>query len=240
MPIDFDGTNDSVDLGLSLPFLNGAAAATLTAWIRTARTTGAVQRILSLAIGPPPGTSNSTRLGFMTDLTAASTIGRTLDANSPTTVTAGTTIVANVWAHIAVTFVGSTRLATLFINGVSVGSGTFTNSTAGPFSATNCKNGFIAAGADGTLNFFEGDIENAEVYSRELSANEILTKYTSRGHDEIAFGRQGRWRMSEGAPGVAVAANGVINIGGTGAATANPVGGPLYTTGALAPRRRAA
>jgi hypothetical protein len=177
------------------------------------------------------------RLGI--DTTLVFLIGRDLDANSPTTVNSSGpgAIVANTWAHVAGTYVNSTRLASLFINGAAAGTGTFTNSSSVNFSATNEKNGRIGAGVDGTANFFDGDIEDARIYSRALSLAEILTIYTSRGRDGITFGLRGRWRMNELGIGATAA---VKNSGPIGAQGTTTVSVPVYSSSVLGPRRRVA
>lgn len=241
MGIDFDNVNDAIDLGLDLPFLNGASAGALMAWVRTTRTSGLDQRIVGVSIGPPPGTSNSTRLGIGISGTSIFAIGRDLDGVSPTTVTSGAVVTANVWAHVGVSYLCSTRLASLYFNGALVATGTFTNSSGVNFSATNCKNGAIGASVDGiTGTFFDGDIEDARCYNRVVTAGEFLSAFTARGHDNSIFGLQAKFGMNENATGTIVPASGVKNLGPVGASSASPISAPVYSGSVLAPRRRAA
>lgn len=87
----------------------------------------------------------------------------------------GTTLSANTWYHIAMTYDGSTM--TVYLNGVSDGtiaqSGTlFSNSPTGRF--------IIGASNDGTVDsLLNGQIDDVRVWSRSLSSSEILSLKTT-------------------------------------------------------------
>jgi len=164
-------------------------------------------------------------------------IGRDLDGVSPTTVISTGTLAANVWNHIGISFDCPTRLCTTYINGVDAGSGTFTNSTGANFSSTNSKNASIGSGNDGIDVFFDGDIEDARVYNRVLSANEFMSIASGKGKDGIVQGLQGRWHMREQGEGVTVTAvSDLSNSGIAGSPSATP---PSYSTSSISsPRSR--
>jgi hypothetical protein len=230
--------------GAGYAFLSGAAGATIAAWIRTTRVTGLVQSIAGVSIGPAGGTSNSSRLRLGIDAGAPFLIGRDLDANSPTTVTAGTPVAVNTWTHVAGTYVNSTRLATLYINGVSVGSGTFTNSAGVNFSATNCKNGAFGAGVLGTDTWFDGHLADVRLYRVTLTAGELLTMATMRGRDgirRVAGDLQLRYPFDDGAPGVVCTPANLRDVSGP-QILPNPFavnGAPVFDGAPLSMRRAA-
>jgi len=232
MAIFFTTANSSrIDLGLDLPLLNGNSGGSLMAWVRTIRTTGLDQRVVTVGIGPPPGTTTSSRLGLILITGGVlGCIGRDLDGVSPTTVlSGGGAFAAGVWAHVGASYDCATRLASLYVNGVFVASGTFTNSSGVNFSATNSKNASIGSGADGTDVFFDGDIEDARVYGRVLSDAEFMTIFSAMGKDGIVQGLQGRWHMRERGEGVSVTnVRDLSNSGISGSASATP---PTYSSG---------
>jgi hypothetical protein len=231
--------------GAGFSFLNAAAGGTITAWINTTRVSGLDQSIAGVAIGPAGGTSNSSRLRLGIAGGAPFLIGRNLDGVSPTTVTAGSAVTANTWTHVAGTYDCVPRLATLYINGVSVGSGIFTNSTAANFSATNTKNGAFGSGVLGTDTWFDGQIADVRLYQAVLTADELRTMWAMRAHDGIrrtAGVLQLRYRFDEAAAGIVAT---TANLHDSSGALILPspfavTGAPVFAAGVLAPRRIAA
>lgn len=228
-----------IDLGLDLPLLNGAAGGTLMGWIRTTRISGADQRIISIAIGPPPGTTNSSRLGLILitgGIVAA--IGRDADGASPTTVSSPVSqYAAGVWTHVGCTYDCPTRLASLYVNGVLVGSGTFTNSSGANYSSTNSKNASIGASTNGIDSFMDGDIEDARVYRRVLSEAEFMTIFSTMGKDGIVNGLEGRWHMREQGEGIGVGS--VIDSSNSGIGGLPSATPPTYSGSSISsPRSR--
>jgi hypothetical protein len=172
-------------------------------------------------------------------------IGRNLDGVSPTTVTAGSAVTANVWAHVAGAYDCVPRLATLYINGVSVGSGIFTNSTAANFSATNAKNGAIGAGVLGTDTWFDGEIADVRLYAAALTADEIKTMWAMRGHDGIrrtAGTLQLAYPLNDAAAGVVCTTANLRDVSGAQISPAPFAvnGAPVFSPAVLAHRRQAA
>jgi hypothetical protein len=169
-------------------------------------------------------------------------IGRNLDGVSPTTVTAGSSVVANVWTHVAGTYDTAIRLATLYINGLSVGSGTFTNSTAANFSATNVKNGAIGAAVSGIDSWFDGELADVRIYDALLTAEEIETMWACRGHDGIrrtAGVLRLLYPFNDGAAGVACTTANLRDVSGA-QVLPSPfavAGVPVFAAADLAMRR---
>lgn len=84
----------------------------------------------------------------------------------------------NKWFHVAATFNGTSKVATLYLNGTSVASGTFSLS----ISTTTGRNLAIGglAGNDNTNNTGNLSINNVGFYSKTLSGAEITTIYNTR------------------------------------------------------------
>jgi hypothetical protein len=230
--------------GAGHAFLNGALGSTLCAWINTTRVTGLPESIVGVSIGPAGGTTNSSRMRLGLDTGVPFLIGRNLDGVSNNTVSAGSAVSVNTWTHVAGTYDCITRLATLYINGVSVGSGTFTNSTAAAFSATNCKNGSIGAGVLGTDNWWDGQLADVRIYRVVLTAAELLTMTTMRGRDgirRVAGDLQLRYPFDDGAPGVVCTTTNLRDVSGA-QILPNPAavnGAPVFDGHPLSLRRAA-
>ena len=126
-----------------------------------------------------------------------------------------TTLTNGVWYHIAYTYDGTNNR--LYINGTQ----TNTNTTA-QLAGTNSTiyvNGFPTGTANETGIFSVADIS---VYNRTLSANEILTSYTTAGDkDGLWYGLQTCNPLNEGYPGNT--ANSCVDYSGNGN-TLTPIG----------------
>lgn len=228
--------------GAGFAFFNGAAGGTIAAWVKTTRVSGLDQSIAGASIGPAGGTSNSSRLRLGLSAGLPFLIGRNLDGVSPTTVTGASGVTANTWAHVAGTYDAVARLATLYVNGASVGSGTFTNSTAANFSATNSKNGAIGSGVSGIDTWFDGDLADVRIYQATLTADEIRTIWASRGHDGIrrtAGVLQLKYPLDDAASGVVCTTANLRDVSGA-QLVASPFavnGAPVFSPSVLAARR---
>ena len=106
-----------------------------------------------------------------------------------------TTLTNGVWYHIAYTFDGTTNR--LYINGTQTNT-----STVAQLAGTNSTvfiNGYPTGGSQETGVFSAADIS---VYNSALSANEILTAYTTAGDkDGLWYGLQTSNPLNEGYPG---------------------------------------
>jgi len=80
----------------------------------------------------------------------------------------------NTWRHVALTFIGSTKELTLYVNGVQRYNGIGTAYSNGGFSTIGAYDG-------GSAWFFNGLIDEVRVYNRALTAQEILRLY-NLGH----------------------------------------------------------
>lgn len=245
MPLDFTpASSQHVDIGLDIPSLNGKPAVTIMAWIKLDDST-ATRSVSEQAIGPPPGTSGTSRMFFNVTAGGVGTAGfqlgiRPADGGGSTTLnSSGSPITDGQWHHIAaVGDIGGDAMA-LYIDGVLNNSSApaFTPTT---FPATNGKNGTVGANDTGGGQFFNGVIDDYRMYDRALSADEIATIYAARGVDGIAKGLVQGWRMSEGAPGVAAVAAGSVKDSSPAQRNIDPINSPVYETGVIRSRRKVA
>ena len=72
------------------------------------------------------------------------------------------------WAHIAITFDGST--VRIYLNAEEVASGSF---TLGPGLTTAMGLGCKAGGSDSNTEIFSGDLDDARIYNRAMSASDV-------------------------------------------------------------------
>jgi hypothetical protein len=240
MPLDFvPASSQSVDLGLSIPSLNAKPAATVMGWVNP-DAFGSTRSLTEQAIGPPPGTSGTSRILFNINSTGTLVIGaRAADGGGINTLTTVAVLATGVWSHIVGVVNVAGDLLQVYINGVLSAS---TASAFGPvtFSATNSKNGRVGADDPGTGQFFDGRIEDYRMYDRALSLAEVQTIYASRGTDGICNGLVQSWRLNEGAPGVAAVGVGTVKDSSPAQRNVNPINSPVYQPGTVRYRRKVA
>ena len=119
-----------------------------------------------------------------------------------------TTLANNTWYHVAYTFDGTTHR--LYINGVQTNTAT-TAQLAGTITAIYV-NGFPSGATSETGTF---SIDDLSYFNRTLSANEILTAYSTAGdRDGLVFGLTASCLFSEGTPGTV--ANNCLDYSGFG------------------------
>lgn len=233
MPLDFNGTTQAAYMGLSIPSLNAATQWTFMAWVFSDAAVIVDRDILSLAIGPPPGTSATSRAGIAADPgDIGNTFNRDGDAEAAQTVnTAAGFISVAAWFHYAMTVDIPTDTVRIYKDGVLNTTGVVAF-VAGAASATNSKNGAFGADDIGTGLFFDGKLDDVRIYSRRLSTEEIAEIVRLRGKDQNYVGLEQRYLCREGAPG---AASGVGTIKDVARQQRNCDGlnAPVYSSGIL-------
>jgi len=92
--------------------------------------------------------------------------------NPDVSITGSSTINTGNWVHVIVARSGNTGRKSLYVNGILEASGSDT---------TNILNAYpsITIGGDGINAFYNGNIANVKVYSRVLSAAEVLQNYNA-------------------------------------------------------------
>jgi hypothetical protein len=238
MAFRFNGTNQWIDLGRNLPWLNGSAQATAMAWIRPQKTLTGIVGFVSISIGPPPGTSNARRFSLEgTTNNALRANVRSLNADVGVSVNSGTNVFnTGVWSHVAISYICVDRLINFYVNGRLVGSA-FTGGgvSAVPFSATNVKNGSIGSQALGGTAFFTGDIEDARLYSRAMSDVELSTISAGFGADAIYDSLQFRYLLNEQGSGTPAT---IPSIAKFSRIEITPQNSPIYIPGVVRGRHR--
>jgi hypothetical protein len=205
-----------------------AAGATLVAWVNPVTAGGnSTGRIFDKVTFIFFGNNSTATDTFTFEHARAGTIGRWRMPSSQMSF--------SVWQHVAVTYDGSstTNDPIFYHDGVSV---TVTEmSTPTSTIASDAANSLQIANVVANNRTFDGRIEDARVYNRILSAQEIATIYACRGHDGIASGLRGRWLLSgEGADGTAVLAAPPDYSGNDN--TGSIAGSPVYRDSILSQR----
>ncbi len=160
----FDGVDDKV----SLPTSVVGSSITLSAWIKPA-VVNKEQRIINYHNRYRLELSDNGKL-----YCAFHTVNQSWNFCSTL---GNTTLVANRWYHVAVTYDGSSTY-TYYLNGVANGSNSsqFTGALTGG-SLTPCIGD--ACGDGNTTAFFKGSMDDVNIYSRALSSGDMLELYTS-------------------------------------------------------------
>jgi|DEB0MinimDraft_10_1074344.scaffolds.fasta_scaffold129485_1 hypothetical protein len=162
--LNFDGTNQYVDLGTSTDF-NLPGDFSLDAWIQLDTTKDNV----IFNIGDHAGSSGIVFYAFNNSNNALSVV-----TNSAVAFSSGT-VPLTTWTHTALVRSGSTN--TLYINGTSIG--TFTNSatfsgSGNAYLGVNYLNGTFGTG------YFDGKISSARLYKgKALTAAEIQQNFNA-------------------------------------------------------------
>ncbi len=231
------------------PYARNVEGVTLMAWIKP-RTipSGSIRVVMGISIGPPPGISGLSRAsleigGNGTNATLISTMRR-LDSDVGAQVTDLTPIVPIVvgnWYHVVAaidytTTPGITRYS--YVNGQfsSTEQQSADAEGGGSSSDTDCKVFTIGADEGGLIRFYDGDIDDARIYNRLVSLEEIQTIYASKGADSIINKIAGRFPLHELGNGQSVI--GAISVAELSAAFAAPVNNPIYVPGITVQRGR--
>lgn len=137
-----------------------------------------------------------------------------------------TVIVAGTWYFVACTATSGGGSALIYINGVLETTGVTTDTATGTTLSIGNRSG------SSSTQSADGVIDDMRVYDRILSANEILTIYSSFGDDQIYYGCQNRWLLNELNDGATASGVGTIKDM-TGATTGTPVSSPVYSSSRL-------
>lgn len=160
---EFDGTADYFEAA-DTATLSLTGDVTLAAWINNDDTTGS-QNI----IGKWDGTNNSYLLALEGD-----ELRMYIDSTSNYQTTTTTNLSSNTFTHVAGVYNTTTQTVQLFVNGTLQ-----TSSTTGTIpSSIGDDAGEIVIGADDSpANYFDGHIDDARIYNRALSGEEIQQLY---------------------------------------------------------------
>jgi hypothetical protein len=168
--LSFDGVNDYVNLGNS-GTLNAQTEMTISVWVyitaypANGQYAAIIDRVNSYAIQLFPVNFGNPQSMYLLRFYGGQ--GFTMYASS-----SGNPLALNEWNNIVVTY--SDGLATIYVNGSSVGSGLAT--TQSTTTETRIGNQQDANGW-GETNFWNGKIDQLRIYNRVLTSNEITSLY---------------------------------------------------------------
>ena len=174
--LDFDGTDDYIDLGTNSILTVGGGDHTVSVWAKWTQSTGNARAFLNLgaesddvALSTGFGASGQDKVSYyVQDL-----------GGSNWCYNAGSGLNDGNWHHILATREAST--VTIYVDGV----------------ATTCLTGSAAAGAfnhigGGAYDYFDGQVDDVRIYSYPLSADQVKRLYNN---DSSAW-----WGPESGAP----------------------------------------
>ncbi len=190
----FNGTSQYVSVASSTS-LSPTTAITMSAWINPSSVSG-TQEIMQK--------SGAYGMKLNVNKFRGYRWGGSENHDSTTSLTTGT------WYFVAMTFDGTTHRT--YVNGVLEASETEAGSI------PSGSNALIIASNSGSSNFFSGKVDEARIYNRALSPDEVKTLYN------FAPGPVGLWNFDEGSGTVA---NDKSGNGYTGTLT----NGPTWTAG---------
>ena len=171
----FSGSGQYIDLGSSP--ITGSQAFTLAAWIKPSAFDNNYHGAVSLGDSSASSNAYIGLIGSSAQGGTANTIGGGFYGSNY-----GTGVVSTDWNHVVMTFSGgSNGTVTLYVNGVSKFTTTFTPS----LNSGNMKIGRI--GTD-TIYDFSGGIDEVYVYSRALSSTEVMALYKNTQSTVITSG----------------------------------------------------
>jgi hypothetical protein len=180
----FDNVNDYVDVSGTISI---NADRTVAMWIKPIKFSGGNKVMLQ------DGTSNNAQMYDIHDNGANAKLG--LDSWSNGWPTSTGTLNWDEWSYVVFAYVNSTKTVTFYINGQSAGSSSsFTN----PWFATNLAETHIGGDYyDATGGYFNGTIDEIQIWNRSLTAGEIKELYESR----VTYGTQTTFSGNETSSG---------------------------------------
>jgi glucose/arabinose dehydrogenase/PKD repeat protein len=202
--LSFDGVNDTVTVADSAG-LDLTTAGTLTAWVRPT-TLGAWRQAI---LKERPG--GLTYALYATGQSGNRPNGTLSVGGGDRGVAAPAALADNAWSHLALSYDGAAMR--LYVNGAQV-------ATRAQTGAMATSNGPLRIGGNSVWGeYFAGQIDEARVYDRALTAAEIVTDSASAGAPDS---------VPPSAPGSVAAAGGVTSATVTWAASTDNVAFPTY------------
>lgn len=181
MAVQFSATDNH--LGFSATFAASNAANTFCYWAYFSTALTTTQCLLSLTVyttnplSVGTGTTTGVQCGALSGQMALWNFG-----SATATIATTTAPALNTWCHVCFTWDGTTN--TVYLNGVASNNSTTARPTTTP--QTICFNGYTGGVAAQTS---ASRIDDMRIYSRALSAAEVMTVYTLQGlRDNITYG----------------------------------------------------
>jgi len=180
--LSFDGQNDYISAG-SFSSIVGASAITGEAWIYPRTVAPAYQEVFV------KGTND-----ILMRIDSGGILGVTVN-NAGGVYTAAGTIIANQWQHIAYTWNTDDDIIRIYVNGIQVKSETKPTTT-----VANTGNLYVGVWSTPSSEWFNGTIDEVGIYSKAISASEVLDHYnTGRAkHADFVQGKSGTGLQFDG------------------------------------------
>ena len=231
MPGSFPNATTIIDIGGSIPVLQSCNGSSISIFI--------------YVTGFQPSSGSNTAIGYSTGgggifsrislLIEPGSLniysdGTALDGGSPVIQNSGFVVPLNEWSHIVTVNDYLNSRQKIFLNGTSISGPAAFGS---PLTSATTVGNAAMPGEDnlsGSSVFCR--IHDARLYNRALSDAEILTIYNSLGTDDIVFGLQARWELSE-LPSGTITTTTVKDTSVTKWPIRNVLGSPTYVTGIL-------
>jgi Concanavalin A-like lectin/glucanases superfamily len=203
--------------------LDLAGSWTTSAWVKLTSTPGSGSYMGFIARDDVTGYSNyflmidngalSSGLGWAINFNTSTGAGGNLFAKYAASIS------TSAWYFVAGVYNSSAQTLTLYLNGTAVA----TQSVAGYMPASGGGSQFNLGSESGGGGFLNGAIDDARVYNRALSANDIMALYTSTGggSGDISSNLVGYWKLDETS---GTSANDSSGSGNTGTVTPNATG----------------
>ncbi len=204
----FDAADDYINLGDDRSFIDGASAATFSAWVRPNNNDGVNPNIiLSASINSGGAPSGTSRMAIELDpFGDIKFIVRSNDSADTTVFTTGTPVTALTWHYITGVVDVVTNEVTVYVDGVArpITAGPYTlPGTAFPNSSSGSAS--IGSSDEGAGPYFDGRIDEARIATAARTPGWIQAEYRAMsnqaGTEFVAFG------TPQGAP----ALGGVLN-----------------------------
>ena len=231
MAIDFDGTDDDIDLG-DPTSLQLTGAMTISCWL--------LSDISQASKRPVSKRGGAGARGYTLQTSSGSPVSKIsfmISTDGTATINSGDSALlsAGVWHYVVGIFEPSTSVRVLLD---LVKTENTTSIPATQFNpTTNVRIGATGLGGSG---FFNGKMNDVRIYNRVLSDDELQTIFAARGVDGIVNGLVGRWLLNEKSPGTTVSGAGSVKDIGPFGNNGTPVSAPVYIEGELRFRRKIA
>ena len=207
--VDFDGTNDYVDISGAASSLNGLSAFSLSLWYNTSDFNG------GLIAG---GTSVNN--AFWISRYNSNQLYFNVRNGGATFLTVNVANANNTWHHVAAICDGSS--SKVYVNGSVAASGTLPS-----LSSTGANNLAIAYIPPLSGNYCSGLIDEVAIFNSALSASDITAIYNSGVPDDLtSYSPVGWWRMGDNNSGSGT----TITDQGSGGNDGTLTNGPTFST----------
>jgi hypothetical protein len=184
--LQFDGVDDTIDLGL-ISELNNTSAYTLSMWVNPSVLSG-LQYLFALV------TSSTERVYINLNNTIPN-VGMSNGTNTNESFNSAP-LTVDTWHHLAVVFDGTQTGAdriTFYLNGVAE---TTTKTTWDSTTPTFVTNAFLSNYAQFGLYYFNGKIDETAIYNTALTSEQITSIYNG-GEPTTITGATAYWKLGE-------------------------------------------